>query len=137
MTSNLAPPYFLNRSASVSWSSLHVGEEVAAHQDRLSLILELQDHVLHVVRADRVEATCRFVEQNQIGLVDQGLCQPDAARHPLGVLLQLPPLRPGKPHALDQIAGPFATQAGRHVEQPAVKVERFFGIQEAVQVQVR
>ena len=68
---------------------LHVGQQVAAEQDRLALLLEREDQVLHLARADRVEAGRRLVEQDQVGVVDQRLGQADAAGHALGILAKL------------------------------------------------
>ena len=113
---------------------LHVGQQVAAHDDRLALLLQVQDQVFHVPGADRVQAGGRLVQQDQLGIVDQGLGQADAAGHALGILFQLPPLGPREAHHLDQPPHPLAADFGRHVEQLPVEIERFFGVEEAVEV---
>ncbi len=92
---------------------LHVGQQVAAHEDRLALVAQLEDQVLHLARADRVQAGGRLVEHDQLGVVDQGLGQADAAGHALGVFLQLPPLGPVQPDHLDQVGDPLAAHRPR------------------------
>ena len=97
---------------------------------------EPQDQVLHLARADRVEAARRLVEQDQLRLVDQRLGQADAARHALGVFFQLPFAGPVEADHLDQLVDPLLQHVVRDVEQPAVEVERLLGIQEAVQIRL-
>ena len=75
---------------------LHVGQQVAGQDDRLALLAQLADQVLDLGRADRVEARGRLVEQDQLGVVDQGLSQPDAALHALGVFAKLAVLGAGQ-----------------------------------------
>ena len=60
---------------------LDVGQEVTAHQDGFPLLLQIQDHVLHVARPDRVETGGRLVQNHDVRVVDQGLRQTDAADH--------------------------------------------------------
>ena len=107
---------------------------MAAHEDRLALVAELDDQVLHLAGADRVQAGGGLVEHDQLGVVDQGLGQADAAGHALAVFLQLPPLGPVQPDHLDQVGHPLAADRPRHVEQPAVEIERLLGVEEAVEV---
>ena len=99
---------------------LHVGQQVAAHHDRLALVLELQDQVLHLAGADRVEAAGRLVEQDQLGIVDQRLGQADAAGHALGVFLELPLAGPVEADHLDQAVDPLlaARRAGMSNSRP-------------------
>ncbi len=92
---------------------LHVGKLVAAHHDRLALLFEPQDQVLHFARADRVEAAGRLVEEHQVRIVDQGLGQADTPRHTLGVFFELPAAGPVEPDHFDQGVGPLAARGGR------------------------
>ena len=55
----------------------------------LPCCFEGQDQVLHFPRADGVQAGGRFIQEDQVGIVDQGLGQADAAGHSLGILAQL------------------------------------------------
>ena len=70
------------------------------------------------------------------GIVDQRLGQTDAPRHALGIFLELP--APG-PIQLDVGNQPIDTLPPfrrRHIEQAAVEVQRFLGVQELVQVRL-
>ena len=86
---------------------LHVGQQVAAHHDRLPLGLELQNQVLHLAGADRVQTAGRLVEQDQLRIVDQRLGQADAPGHAFGILAQLPPLGPIQADHVDQLGRPL------------------------------
>src|SRR5260370_16989318 len=56
---------------------------MAAHDDRLVPLAQLQDQVLHPAGAQRVEAGGRLVEDDQLGVIDQRLRQADALAHAL------------------------------------------------------
>ena len=113
---------------------LNIRQQVAAHQDSLSLVPQLEDQVLHLAGTDGVEAGCGFVEQNQLRVVDQRLGQADAPRHAFGIFTQLAAASVLDSHQLNQALNPLLTNLRRHIEQSAVKVQRLFGIQEFVQV---
>ncbi len=113
---------------------LHVGQQVAAHQHGFALVAEVHDHVLHLPRADRVQTGGGFVQEDQLGVVDQRLGEPDTADHSLGVFLQLPPLGPIQPDHLNQLARSLTANRARHVKQPTVEIERLLGVKEAVEV---
>ena len=87
-------------------------------------------------RADRVEAGGRLVEQDQLGVVDQGLGQADPALHALGVFAELAVLGRGQADHVDQPADPLVPLGGRDLEQPAVEVERLLGVEEPVEVRL-
>ena len=87
---------------------LHVGQQVAGQDDRLALLAELADQLLDLGGADRVEARGRLVEQDQLGVVDQGLGQADPPLHALGVLAELAVLGArSEPDHVDQLADPL------------------------------
>ena len=86
---------------------LHVRQQVARQDDRLPLFTQLADQLLDLGRPDRVQARGRLVEQDQLGVVDQGLCQPDAALHALGVFAKLPMFGAGQADHVDQPADPL------------------------------
>jgi hypothetical protein len=95
---------------------LDVGQQVAAHQDGLPLLLELEDQILHFAGADRVQTGGRLVENDQFGIVDQRLGQPDAAGHALAVLFQLPAFRPIQSDHLDQVGHALPADRPGNVE---------------------
>ena len=55
---------------------------------------------------------------------------------PLEYSLQLPAAGPVEADHLDQLVDPLAAHGGRHVEQPAVEVERLFGVQKPVEIRL-
>ena len=57
--------------------------------DRLALLAQVANQLLDLGRADRVEPRGRLVEQDQLGVVDQRLGQPDAPLHTLRILAKL------------------------------------------------
>src|SRR5258708_14870516 len=113
---------------------LDVVEPVAAHDDRLALVAQAYDKVLHPTGAERIKTGSRFIENDQLGIVDQGLSQADALAHALGVFLEDAFAIGFKADHLDQFLGAAMTDAGGHVEKASVKVERFLGIEESIQV---
>jgi len=62
---------------------LGVGKDVRRDEDRLSLVAQRQDQVPHVSATERIEARHRLVEDQEIGISDQRLCQADALAHAL------------------------------------------------------
>jgi len=54
-----------------------------------ALLLEREDQVLHLACANRIQAGGGLVEQDQIGIVNHRLRQPDAPGHALGILAEL------------------------------------------------
>src|SRR5262245_5937873 len=86
---------------------LHILQAVAAHDDRLALVAQADDQVLHPARAERVEAGGRLVEDHQLRIVDQRLRQPDALPHAFGILFENALLVAGQADRFDQLLGPF------------------------------
>ena len=86
---------------------LHVGQQVPGEDDRLALLAQVADQLLDFRGADRVEPRGRLVEQDQLGVVDQRLGQPDAALHALGILAKLAMLGTGEADHVDQLADPL------------------------------
>src|SRR5690606_7417984 len=56
---------------------LDIGEQVAGEQDGLAAPAQLDDQVLDLARADRIEAGRGLVEDEEVGVVDEGLGQAD------------------------------------------------------------
>jgi hypothetical protein len=115
---------------------LDVGQQVRGHDHGLSSPLQVDDQVLHLPGADRVEAAGRLVEEHEFGVVDQRLGHADPSRHALRILLQLPLLVAAEPDHFDECVRPPPALLGRHVEQPAVEVERLLGVEELVEVRL-
>ena len=113
---------------------LHVGQQVAGQQDRLAAAAELDDEVLDLAAADGVQAGGRLVEDEQVGVVDEGLGQADAAGHALGILADGAARARGQADHLQEHLDALAALAAGDLEEPAVVVERLVGVQEAVEV---
>ena len=64
-------------------------KQVRVEKHRRALALEVADNVAHQSAAHRVEARGRFVEEDQLGFVEERLRQPDALEHPFGKRAQL------------------------------------------------
>ena len=113
---------------------LPVGQQVRAHDHRLAAGLEVDDEILHLPGADRIESARRLVEHDEFGIVDERLGDADPSRHALRVLPQLPLAIAREPHHLDEHRGPSPPFVRGHVEEPAVEVERLLGVEELVEV---
>ena len=97
--------------------------------------LERDDQVLHFARADRIESGGRLVEQDQIGVVDQGLCQADAPSHAFGVFAQLAFSGLGiEPDDVEQFRNSSIQLFARDLEKPAVEFQRLFAVEKAIEV---
>src|SRR6185437_14481474 len=70
---------------------LGVGEDMRAEEDRASLIAQLEDQRTDVAAADRIEARHRLVEEENFGIVQHRLREPDALEHSLRELAELEP----------------------------------------------
>jgi hypothetical protein len=62
-----------------------IAQQVAVDQHRLAAAAELQQHVADLPAGQRVDAVGGLVEDDQIGVVDHRLGQPDALGHALGI----------------------------------------------------
>ena len=113
---------------------LDIRQKVAAHHHGLALRLKLENQVLHLTSSDRIEARCRFVENNQLGIVNQRLSQSNTTRHSLAVFLQLPALRPIEADHVDQFFNPLFPLSGRHVKQTTIEIEGFLSIEKLIEV---
>ena len=61
-----------------------VGKQMAAENHGLAAPRQRQNQILHFAAADRVEAGSRFVQDDEIRIIDQRLRQADAALHAFG-----------------------------------------------------
>ncbi|KPK44207.1 MAG: hypothetical protein AMK72_12285 [Planctomycetes bacterium SM23_25] len=112
-----------------------VGQQVRREEDRLAFALEPQDKVLHLARADGVQAGRRFVEEQEFRVVDEGLGQADAPAHSLGVLAELAcPGPPIQSDPVEEFGGPSAPLAAVEAEEATVEIDRLLAGQKAVQI---
>ena len=115
---------------------LDVGEKVRGEQDRLAALLEIDEQVLHLPRADRIEARGRLVEDEELRIVDERLRDAESPRHALGVLADR--TMPGAAEAdhLEQLLDATLPHRAPQPEDPPVVVERLVGVEEAVHVRL-
>src|SRR5262249_31885594 len=84
--------------------------------------------------AERVQTGSRLVEDDELRIVDERLGQTDALAHTLGILLEDALAIRFEANHLDQRLGLFLPDRWTDVEKPTVKVERFFSIEETIEV---
>src|SRR5262245_37539087 len=88
----------------IEWSSLHhlavldKSDAVAGHFDLAKQVRVQQDggpaialgfnNVANQAAADRIEARSWLVEEDQVGFIQEGLCETDALQHALGKIAQ-------------------------------------------------
>ena len=77
-------------NADAAAEQLGVRQDVRAEENRPALVAQLQDQLAHVAAADRIETRHRLVEDDELGIVDERLREPDALHHALRVLAQRP-----------------------------------------------
>ena len=97
---------------------------MGAEEDGLPPGFEIQDQVPDLFPADRVEPGHGFVQDDHLGIVDQGLGEPDPLQHPLGILAKLQPPCLGKPHLIEQLLDPLYAFTVRDTKELAVEVEK-------------
>jgi hypothetical protein len=85
---------------------------MAAEDDGLAAVGQGQDQVFHLAAADGVEAGRRFIEDDEVGIIDQGLGQADAALHAFGELADLPALHFVQAHHFEELRRARARSPG-------------------------
>src|SRR5262249_22821007 len=112
-----------------------VGKIVRREQDGFAGLFELLDEVFHFEGAERVEAGRGFVENDELGVIEQGLSEADAAGLAFRIGADAAAADGGiEAHEIEvKLHSPGALGAV-HVEETRVKVERLAGVQEAVEV---
>ncbi len=115
-------------------SVLHVFQAMTTHDDRFAQPAQIADQIFHPTSAKRIEAGGRLIEDDEIGIVDERLRQADALAHALGILAEDAFAIGLESDFLDQLLGLVLPLRGRQIEQPAVKVESFLGVEEAIKI---
>ena len=69
---------------------------------------EVDDHVLHDLAVDRIETAERLVEEDQLGVVEQGAGELDLLLHALGEVLDLVIGPVVEPEPLEPRVGPLS-----------------------------
>ena len=111
-----------------------VREQMRTQQNRGSPSPEFQQQILHLAGADGIEAGGRLIEDQQLGIVDQRLGEPEAATHPLRVLADRPTLDLREPDHVEKFVDATLPRAAVEPEDATVVVEGLTGVEEPVQV---
>jgi len=113
---------------------LDLGQNVRAEEDRLPPIAQLEEDIPHLPPADRVEPPRRFIQDHQLGIVDQRLRQTKPLQHAAGVLPHPEAPRLPQPDEFEQAVHAFAAQAHGQREEAAVIVQEFLAPHVLVEV---
>ena len=113
---------------------LNIGQEVRCQQDGLSSAAKLKNEILHLPSTDRVETRCRLIEDQQLGVIDQGLRETEAARHTLGKFAGRTMGDLGEADHFQQFLGASTASAPIETEEFAVVVDGLGRIEKAIKV---
>ena len=95
-----------------------VAQHVRAEEHRAAFVAQPQNQRADVAPPQRIEPRHRFVEDDELGIVDERLRDPDALQHALRELPQRPPPLGADADLVEQAAGARAAVAHREAEQP-------------------
>ena len=107
---------------------------MAAQNHRLAAPRQRDDEVLHLAAADGVKPGRRFVENHQVGVVDERLRQPDAALHALGKLAHGARPRLAQADHFEQLFGAAVAFAPADLKQVAEKIQRLARVEITVEI---
>src|SRR4029453_18417607 len=105
-----------------------LGQDVAGHQHGPALVGQAADQFAQPVDALGVEAVGRLVEDQDLGVAEQGGGQPQALAHAEGEATGAAPGRPGQPGQLQDDVGPARVDPGRGGQDPQVVAGRAAGM---------
>ena len=91
---------------------LDLAQEVRVQEHASPLQAQFVDDIAHQDAPHRVEAGSGFIQENQGGLVEKGLRQPDTLQHPLGEGRQVPVAETVQSHPLEQFVDPGPLDPG-------------------------
>ena len=94
--------------------TFRLGEIVRTQEDRAPAMAEPLDQAVHVANCHRVEAGGRFVEKDDVRVVDEGARHGKALPHPLAVASHLVVGPLVEFEALEQLGDALAAQRTRH-----------------------
>ncbi|OPZ22417.1 MAG: hypothetical protein BWZ10_00425 [candidate division BRC1 bacterium ADurb.BinA364] len=113
-----------------------VRQNVRGEEDGFSLFAQPQDDVAHLLAPQRIEARLRLVEEDQFGIVQQRLGQPDALIHALGIALERQIGGVRQADQFQQFADFAAALAPGHAVELAVKIKKFAPGQIIVEIRI-
>src|SRR5436190_2733765 len=68
---------------------LDIRQNVRRHKNGRALLAKASDQLPHLAATDRVKAAHGLVKKDDLGLVDQRLCEADTLQHSFGILAKL------------------------------------------------
>ena len=113
---------------------LQVRKQMAAQDDRLPASGQGDDQIFHFAATDRIKTGGGFVQNHQVGVIDQRLRQADAALHAFGEFTHHPAPHLVESDHLQELFGATSPFGARQIKQAAEKVEGFGGVEIAVEV---
>ena len=113
---------------------LNLAEFVRGEEDRFALVLEALDDFADFHAAQRVEAARRLVEDEQIGIVDEGLGEADPLLHALRIGFDRAFARVFQFNQLQQPVNALVGFAARQAEDFRIKAEQLLGGEKLVVV---
>src|SRR5205085_12021876 len=113
-----------------------VGKDVRAEEDGASLVPEIENQRAHFAAANRVEAGHRLVQEDDLGIVEERLRDPDALQHAFRKLSQLQPPLCAETDAIEQGVDALAPIGRRVAEQLTEVQQQFFSGEIVVEVGV-
>ena len=111
-----------------------IGQQVGRQQDGFSAGDQGEDEVLDLAGALGIEAGGRFVENDQIGIVEEGLGEADAAGHALGEAPDGAMAGVREARHVEQLVNARAGGFGGQPEQAGVEGQGFEGRQVGIEV---
>src|SRR5688572_20081298 len=105
---------------------LDVWQYVGTEEDRLPLFSQSKNDVADIPASNRIEPGHRLIQDHEQRIVDQGLGDTDTLQHSLRELSELNTARIPQTHLFEQRVNLASQFTSAHVEQPAIKFEKFF-----------
>ena len=107
---------------------------MTAENHRFASAGQCEDEILHLATANRVQPRRRFIEDDEIRIVDERLRQPDAALHALGEFADRARARLRQSHHVQQLLRALLSFAGREVKEMPEEIQRLVRVEEAIQI---
>ena len=95
----------LRENANTIADLLHLPEQMRGEQNGCAATFQIEQDIVDVAGFGRIHARCRFVENDQAGVVDESLGQADALQHPFRVTAQAPLPSLGETDEFEQLVG--------------------------------
>src|SRR5215471_15811533 len=81
--SNSAQLSFVNDGDAVT-KRFSVRQNVSGQENRLAFVLQALQQFSNLTASDRIQAGHWLVKKNELGIMDNGLCNPHSLQHALG-----------------------------------------------------